>query len=205
MAFSTYKSLRAVIKDFQIAYTEQNWLTPTAAPLSDYFREDLEGFIQDGVPNNSEYAICENYIAPLLKEAWKPYRQILLLWSHETFHYNDTLNGVPDYIVARRSPLGKIILDQPCLLIVEAKQDNFDEGWGQCLAAMLAAQGLNENKEQVLYGIVSNGEIWEFAQLQRSQFIKNKRVYLFQDLDQLYGALDTVFQACTRQLQLKLG
>jgi hypothetical protein len=54
------------------------------------------------------------------------------------------LSGFPEYILASRSPLGKIVFDKPYLLLVEAKQDNFEAGWAQCLAEMIAAQRLNQ-------------------------------------------------------------
>lgn len=203
MAFSTYKTIRAVVKDFQIFYTEVDFIVETPITINRYFREDLEGFVRDGIANNSEYAICENLIAPILKEVWKLYKQNFLLWSHETFRYDDVLSGVPDYILAVRSPLGKIILDQPYLVIIEAKQDNFDEGWGQCLAAMLAAQKLNQHSDQTIFGIVSNGEIWEFGKLTLNNFTKHSKIYTFQDLDTLFAAINYVFKTCQAQLQLE--
>ena len=206
MVFSNYKSLRSVLIEFQIRYVEAQILAAEPVALNEYLKADLVGFVEGGIADNSEYAICENMIAPILNEVWKSFRQELLLWSHEFLHYDEQLNGIPDYLLAKRSALGKIVLDQPYLLVVEAKQDNFDEGWGQCLAAMLAAQRLNENletsEEIVLSGMVSNGEVWEFGQLQGSVFTKNNRVYLFQDLEELYAMVYAVFRRCQQQLGL---
>jgi hypothetical protein len=206
MAFSKYKNLRSVLTEFQITYVEEQVFTAASVPVNEYFKTDLLVFVEDGIADNSEYAICENMIAPILKEVWKSFRQELLLWSHEFLRYDDQLNGIPDYLLAKRSALGKIVLDQPYLLVVEAKQDNFDEGWGQCLAAMLAAQKLNDkletSEEIVLSGMVSNGEVWEFGQLQGSVFKKNNRVYLFQDLEELYAMVYEVFKRCHQQLGL---
>ncbi|NJM56405.1 MAG: hypothetical protein HC857_01595 [Synechococcales cyanobacterium RU_4_20] len=208
MAFRSYKRLRSVLTDFQITYAEASFVMPQPVPINEAFKTDLIGFVEDGVADNSEYAICENMIAPILKEVWKSFRQDLLLWSHEFLRYDDRLNGILDYLLAKRSPLGKIILDQPYLLVVEAKQDNFDEGWGQCLAAMLAAQKLNDQLEStqgiLLNGIVSNGEVWQFGQLKDMQFTQHNRVYLFQDLDALYSMVYAVFQYCHDQLSLVL-
>ncbi|MDJ0557047.1 MAG: hypothetical protein QNJ68_21910 [Microcoleaceae cyanobacterium MO_207.B10] len=58
----------------------------------------------------------------------------MTLWSHETLIYDEKLSGKPDYIVAEISYLGRIIFCKPYFLVVEAKQDKFEEGWGQCLA-----------------------------------------------------------------------
>jgi hypothetical protein len=200
MAFSTYKTTRAVVKDFQIVYSEAIFIVEAPIPINSYFQENLEELIRDGVVDNSEYAICENLIAPVLKEVWRSHKQNFLLWSHESFRYDDRLCGVPDYILAKRSPLGKIVLDQPYLMIVEAKQDNFDEGWAQCLAAMLAAQRMNE-KPQVVFGIVSNGEIWEFGKLDTHQFTKNSIIYPLQNLSRLFAAVNDVFNQCQLELE----
>lgn len=43
-------------------------------------------------------------------------------------------------------------------VLVEAKQDNFDAAWGQCLAEMIAAQRLNNLPDLVIYGITCNGD-----------------------------------------------
>ncbi|WP_449420370.1 hypothetical protein [Phormidium nigroviride] len=75
--------------------------------------------------------------------------------------YDEDLWGVPDYIVAKRSPLGTIIFDKPYFLTVEAKQDRFEERWGQCLAQMVAAQRLNDELTKTIFGIVSNRKIWQ--------------------------------------------
>lgn len=200
MSFSAYKTARAVVKDFQIVYGEAIFVVENPVVINPYFQENLEEFIRDGVVDNSEYAICENLIAPVLKEVWRSHKKDFLLWSHETFRYDDRLCGVPDYILAKRSPLGKIVLDQPYLMIVEAKQDNFDEGWAQCLAAMVAAQRLND-QPQVVFGIVSNGEIWEFGKLNTNQFTKNSIIYPLQSLHRLFAALNNVFSQCQLQLE----
>ena len=71
-------------------------------------------------------------------------------------------SGIPDYIIAKSSPLGKEVMDMPMLVMIEAKKDDFDEGWGQCLAQLNLAQQLNHQAFRV-YGIVSNGEVWQFG------------------------------------------
>lgn len=42
MAFSNYKTISAVLKEFQITYTESNFVEEIEFNISDYFREDLE-------------------------------------------------------------------------------------------------------------------------------------------------------------------
>ncbi|NEP19536.1 MAG: hypothetical protein F6J97_22030, partial [Leptolyngbya sp. SIO4C1] len=115
------------------------------------------------------------------------------------------LSGFPEYTLARRSPLGKVVFDQPYLLLVEAKQDDFEAGWAQCLAEMVAAQKLNETAELTVFGIVSNGRVWQFGQLKEASFTENKQFYTIQDLEQLFAAVNYVFQQCEQQLETLLA
>lgn len=200
MAFSSYKDIGSVLQEFQITYTEANFMGELEFSISDYFREDLEIVMQEGVPNASEFSICENLIYPVLKEVWKCYRSQFVLWGHKSLTYDENLSGFPEYILAKRSPLGKVVFDKPYFLLVEAKQDKFEEGWAQCLAEMIAAQRLNDELQIVILGIVSNGKDWEFGKLEKTVFTRNNNRYFIQDLDKLFAAVNYVFQQCEVQL-----
>ncbi|WP_242027304.1 transposase [Sphaerospermopsis sp. FACHB-1094] len=154
MAFSNFKTIGEVLTTFQVIYTEDNFISEIAFNITDYFREDLELMMRDAVVDNSEFAICENLIYPVLKEVWKIYRQHFILWSHQSLNYDEKLSGFPEYILAKRSPLGKVVFDKPYFILVEAKQDNFEAGWAQCLAEMIAAQRLNGEYQIIIWGIV---------------------------------------------------
>ncbi|MCU0542576.1 MAG: hypothetical protein MUE44_10335 [Oscillatoriaceae cyanobacterium Prado104] len=196
MPFSPYKTVGSVLKEFQITYAESNFIVETEFQVSDYFREDLEFTMREGVVNNSEFAVCENLIYPLLKEVWKRYYSGFVLWSHQSLTCDRSLSGFPEYILAKRSALGKVVFEQPYFLLVEAKQDDFENGWAQCLAEMVAAQRLNENSEQEVFGIVSNGGVWQFGKLKSNSFTKNKQSYLIDDLNRLFAAINYIFQQC---------
>jgi hypothetical protein len=200
MSFRSYKDLSSVLQEFQIIYTEANFMGEVEFSVSDYFREDLKIIMQDGALHASEFAICENLIYPVLKEVWKCYRTQFTLWSHKSLTYDLELTGFPEYILAKRSPLGKVVFDKPYFLLVEAKQDKFWEGWAQCLAEMVAAQRLNDELQVTIFGIVSNGIDWEFGKLEKNSFTQHSSRYLIQDLDPLFAAVNYVFQQCTVQL-----
>ena len=196
MAFSNYKSISAVLKKFQIKYVQTNFMLEVEFPVKDSFREELDLLFTDGVVDNSENAICENLIYPILKEVWKLYRDKLTLWSHQSLTYDEDLSDVPDYTVAQRNPLSTIIFDKPYFLTVEAKQDKFEEGWSQCLAEMIAVQRINDDLDNDIFGIVSNGKIWQFGKLNSQLFTRNKNLYVIQDLDRLFAAVNYIFQQC---------
>jgi hypothetical protein len=200
MAFSSFKTIGEVLKAFQVTYTEANFISEFAFTISDYFREDLQLMMRDAVVDNSEFAICENLIYPVIKEVWKIYRQHFILWSHQSLNYDEILSGFPEYILAKRSPLGKFVFDKPYFILVEAKQDNFEAGWAQCLAEMITAQRLNGEYQIVIFGIVSNGDRWQFGKLEGEIFTRNSTYYTIQEIDKLFGAVNFVFQQCEVQL-----
>lgn len=205
MPFSAYKTVSSVLKEFQVTYTESNFVVETEFQIPDYFREDLEFTMREGVVDNSEFAICENLIYPLLKEVWKHYYTGFVLWSHQSLTYDQYLSGFPEYILAKRSILGKVVFEQPYFLLVEAKQDNFENGWAQCLAEMIAAQRLNKNPDQEVFGIVSNGGVWQLGKLKSNVFTRNQMFYTVQELDKLFAAINYVFQQCELLLDAEKG
>lgn len=200
MPFSEFKTIGAVVQKFQVRYTEANFIDPLALKISEYFQEDLALMMREGVVDNSEFAICENLIYPILKEVWKQYRQYFLLWSHQALTFDNTLTGFPEYILAQRSPLGKVVFDKPYLLLVEAKQDNFEAGWAQCLSEMIAAQRLNQTLSMPVFGIVSNGTSWQFGKLEAEVFTRHILPYSIFDLEHLFAAVNYIFQQCKLQL-----
>ena len=200
MAFTNYKNIADVLKTFPLSYQEKDFIQNIEFECDEYFSRRLNTVIQEGIVFNSEYAICENIISPILTEVWRGYIQSFLIWSHQPLNYDENLSGVPDYVVAQRSPRGKIVLEKPYVIVVEAKKDNFEEGWGQCLAEMLAAQKLNNDPSKKLFGMVSNGKLWEFGVLQEEMFTKNRKYYVLENLEELMGAVNFLFAESLAQL-----
>ena len=195
MSYSEFKTISTVLQEFQVRYAEAEFVEPLSFSVTDYFRADLQLMMREGVVDNSEFAICENLIYPVLKEVWKQYRQHFILWSHQALTFDNKLSGFPEYILARRSPLGKVVFDKPYLLLVEAKQDNFEAGWAQCLAEMIAAQKLNQTPITI-FGIASNGDRWQFGKLEANVFTRNITFYSIQNLDDLFSAVNYLFRQC---------
>jgi hypothetical protein len=200
MAFSSYKNIGEVLKEYQVTYTEAKFVDEIPFNVHDYFRQDLDEVMEDGVVYNSEFAVCENLIYPVLKEVWKKYKTKLTLWSHQSFNYSEKLSGYPEYIIARRSPLGKVVFDKPYFILVEAKQDDFEGGWAQCLAEMIAARGLNQEIKVTIFGIVSNGDRWQFGKLENNFFTKDNSPYSIYELDKLFAVVNYIFRQCELQL-----
>ncbi|MBD1214096.1 MAG: hypothetical protein H9534_15400 [Dolichospermum circinale Clear-D4] len=200
MSFNTFKSISAVLEQFPIIYQEESIVQEKTLQPSPYFIDRLQSVLTEGVVFNSEYAICENIISPILTEVWQNYKTKCLLWSHQFLNYDEVLSGVPDYMIAKRSPRGKIFLERPILVAIEAKKDNFEEGWGQCLAELIAIQKINQFENEKAFGIVTNGKLWEFAQLQKNIFTKNIESFLLDNLPKLISVINFIFGEATQQI-----
>lgn len=201
MAFTNqFKSLAAVLKHYQIHYKEADFEIIKTATLNESVRQDIVFTLKEVAYDVSEAAICENLIYPMLKAAWKLYADVFAIWSHASLEYNDELTGIPDYLISKRSPLGKIIFDSPLLAVVEAKKDNFSAGWAQCALEMVAIQKINNDEQLGVYGLVSNGEIWEIAILKNQQFVFYNKRFVIEELDNLFNVLVSILEICKLQL-----
>ena len=204
MAFTQFTSLGSVLVKYELSYEKKEFLTDFL-PLNATQKlvEDIAFALESGIYQVSEAAICENLIYPTLREVWKSFIKELLLWSHPTINAGDNLSGISDYLIAKRTKFGTAVVGKPILLTVEAKKENFEEGWGQCAAEMVAAQKISaEVPDITIYGIVTTGEIWQFATLQGSVFTNNIVNYDIFDIHKLYSVLYWILQDCQRQVTL---
>lgn len=199
MAFTQFKTLGDVLKQYRIRYEEENFKILTQVKVPKALVTDLAFTLKNIAYDVSEAAICENLIYPILKNVWIPYVDSFALWSHKPIEYDTDLAGIPDYLISKRSDLGKIVFEVPYIAVVEAKKDDFSGGWAQCGAEMYAMQRLNKGMDLTIYGIVSNGETWEIAKLYGDLFTFFKNRYDINDLKKLYNALSSVMTLCLKQ------
>ena len=98
-------------------------------------------------------------------------------------------------MISTRSDLGKTVLGLPLVMVVEAKQNNFIFGWGQCLAELVAVQKLNQDEMRPAYGIVTDGESWQFGKLVGNQFTKHVTRITISELEKIFGAIGYIFSS----------
>ncbi len=195
MAFSEYKDIGQVQIEFNIKLDDESFIFAEAVSPPEIFLNEFE-FTRENLPVfTSEGARTEAIIFPILREVYKSYSDKFVLWIQKSFSYNAKLNGTPDYLIATKSPLGKTVLAKPLLGVVEAKKNDFEVGWAQCLAEMIAIQKINDDEETPVYGIVTDGERWQFGKLQKNLLTRNASSFLIDDLPELFGALHFIFQS----------
>lgn len=195
MAFSDYKNIAQVQKEFGIKYREESFIRAQPVQPSASFREEFE-FSRENIDIfSSEASRTELVITPVLREVYKEFHNRYSFWIQKAITYNDKLTGAPDYIIATRSLLGKTVLEFPLVIVTEAKKNDFEQGWGQCLAELVAAQKLNGDATRPVYGIVTDGELWKFGLFVHDTFISNKEGYTVGDMAELFGAIHFIFES----------
>jgi hypothetical protein len=71
------------------------------------------------------------------------------------------------------------------------------DGWGQCIAELVAAQKFNRQRHQEIsftYGIVTSGLLWQFIRLSEQTVSIEPAEIPLQPLDRLLGILSWLAQ-----------
>jgi len=199
MKFSDFKSIKDVLNKYPLAVKECDFVPDVSLPLAKWVWEDIQFALQMRSPIENEFFYREYFINPFMRESWKKHPS-LKMWINQKLAYRDELTGEPDYFIAKRvQGITQDLIGNPLLAVAEAKQENFTEGWGQCLPAMIACQKINDKPDITIYGVVATSEFWQFANLHGETFTRNIRAYTIHMPDQLFGALDYLFGECEKQ------
>lgn len=204
MVFKKFKQIDDIINHFELSFQKNNFLNNIEMVNVPTFLKEEIVYVMQNIPYKvSKAAIRENILYPILKEIFKKHDDTLMLWANKSIAYNKELSGMPDYIIAKQSERGKIIFGKPILAVVEAKKDDFEGGWAQCLLEMFTIQKINGNTDIPVYGIVTNGDNWEFGRLENTLFTANLEFCTIFQIERLYAVLAHFFYLC-RQSALKL-
>lgn len=198
MAFRTFQTLGDVLTAYQLRYEQAPFAQLQSNNIApQQLQDELALTIREIDYRVSEASICENLIYPVLREVWKQFTDTFAFRSHQPILLNDELNGIPDYLFTRKSELGKVVVGIPYVAVVEAKRDDFTMGWAQCVLEMYTIQQLNQDIRPV-FGIVSNGDVWEMAQLEGSIFTEFSPQFTIDRLHELFNALTWILATCKR-------
>ncbi len=195
MAFSDFKNIGEVQKKYNIKYKEDIFIKASEIQPSENFVKDFVFYKENIDVFSSEASRSEIVISPILRELYKQYYTKYSFWIQKSISCDDVLSGTPDYIFSEKSVLGKTVLEKPTVIIVEAKRNDFEQGWGQCLAELVASQKINGDYERPVYGVVTDGNLWQFGKLEKDCFFKNTESYIVDKLSLLFGALNFVVQS----------
>ena len=186
MAYGTFKSVAEVAKKFDITVIQGKQFTQhKKLNVPDLLFSIIEDNLRDATNYVSEHAICDALIHPILSVVARSYS--LKIWSHVAYNVDEKkgLVGEPDYLIAPLTKYGEMA--RPALCIIEAKNDNFDKGWTQALAEMVASSLLGAT---TCYGIVSTGRLWQFGKFENDIFMTDSN--FISATDNLQNVIDTL-------------
>jgi hypothetical protein len=193
MAYSDFK-LQEVVRKFGLSINEKvDLFTDTPERESSTILDAiLKTNIALALAINTEKARSEMIIAPVLIEIKNLFSEEISLFSGVDFNVEPErgLNGVYDFIISK-SP-EQLFITFPIVTIVEAKNENIKVGLGQCVAEMIAAQLFNQkegNDIDVIYGIVTTGNMWKFLKLQNQIVYIDFSEYYIKDIQKILGIL----------------
>jgi hypothetical protein len=161
--------------------------------VSDLTRNFIFTNLEFAISQRTEKAKSEYIIAPVFAELRQQAKEKISVFSGVKFDVDRKLNlkGYCDFLVSR-SPY-QALLEAPVMVAVEAKKDDFDTGYNQCIAEMIAARIFNKNKNievDEIYGCVTTGTIWQFIILNgQKAFIDTKSFSIEDDLEEIVGIL----------------
>ncbi len=201
MAFTDYKNLTILkAKHPQIIVKSEEFIPEL--PLL-----EIEVALQKDVKKNlrtyrsNEFYATETLVSPILRYVWQNmYWEDMNMWTHQAIKYDEDLCGVPDFMFTHLDQEQYQILSYPIITTVEAKAENFVEGWAQCIAQMFACQKLNTKLNVIIYGIVTTGKFWEFAKITGDIVVIHNISYSIGDLPKLITVLDYLLGEGKKQL-----
>ncbi len=167
MAYGSFKTVEEVARKFDIEVARKSsFIRQKELEVQEALFLLVTENIRDDLSYINETTVCERIISPILHIVAKNYAQ-LNVWSHVAYNIDELkgLVGEPDYLIAPRTKYGGMA--RPSLCIIEAKRDNFDEGWTQALAEMVASSLADAS---LCYGVVTTGKTWEFGKLEHDVF-----------------------------------
>lgn len=169
MAYHNFTLPRA-LEELQLTQDVQDLFAAVPPqPLPEFLLDTLQTGLQMALPLNTEKAKSEFIIAPLLVYLKSLLKNQISLFSGVELAVDAArgLTGVCDFIISRAK--SQYLLTAPLIAVVEAKNDNLHNGYGQCIAEMYAAQLFNRMHTPEItrvYGIVTIGSAWKFLKLE---------------------------------------
>lgn len=169
MSFKEYTDFDKFERKFNANIDSKNLLSQVIAiDASEKLQEELAQGFRLGFKTEKERS--ERIIAPILHEIADKYHEDFTLHSGKVLKSKDfpSLRGECDFVFARNSV--EDFIQAPAHLFVESKSETIQQGVKQVLAQMFGAIYYNREQDtevKVIWGIVTNGEMWRFLKLEK--------------------------------------
>lgn len=192
MAYSDFKTFDQITQDLGITLEACNALYHHVAPvtLTPWFIETMNMAYTKAIRINTERSRQALIVNNVLLELTQHIPVSFFLGN--TFHVDADkgLTGNPDGIISRSD--NQLYITSPVIVLVEAKKSDLGSGLPQCIAEMEAARLFNEQKGTPIapiYGVVTDGVLWQFVSLQDGTAMVDSYLYHFDDGSKIVGIL----------------
>ena len=151
----------------------------------------------NGMALFSEKARNEFIVTPVLLASRELAHDSFYIFSGVRFDVDAErgLKGECDFLLGHTPPTP--LVTAPIVVIVEAKKQDLEEGWGQCAGQMLGARIFNEREGQPLrsiYGCVTTGEAWHFMELTGNELIVDARRFFIPEVETILWIIARICQ-----------
>ena len=194
MSYSQFTTLEMIESNFGIKIADKVGIFDQIpeSEYSDFLGQTLQDNIALALAINTEKARSELIVTPILVELRKHFNYQISFFSGKEFNIDPEkgLNGFCDFLISR-SP-EQLLIKTPVVALVEAKNDNLQNGLPQCMAEMIAVRIFNErnnNNISVIYGVVTTGTNWKFLRLTNQTIEVDLNDYFIDKISKIIGIL----------------
>mgnify|MGYP006994850496 CR=1 FL=1 len=194
MSYTQFTTLEMIESNFNIKIADKVGIFDQIpeSEYSDFLGQTLQDNIALALAINTEKARSELIVTPILVELRKHFNYQISFFSGKEFNIDSEkgLNGFCDFLISR-SP-EQLLIKTPVIALVEAKNDNLQNGLPQCMAEMIAARIFNErnnNNIAAIYGVVTTGTNWKFLRLINQTIEVDLNDYFIDKISKIIGIL----------------
>lgn len=194
MSYSQFTTLEMIESNFDIKIADKVGIFDQIpeSEYSNFLGQTLQDNIALALAINTEKARSELIVTPILVELRKHFNYQISFFSGKEFNIDPEkgLNGFCDFLISR-SP-EQLLIKTPVVALVEAKNDNLQNGLPQCMAEMIAARIFNErnnNNIAAIYGVVTTGTNWKFLRLINQTIEVDLNDYFIDRISKIIGIL----------------
>lgn len=205
MAYSSF-SLKDVKQKLGVNVIENEKLFANIPKvgISPFLQMTLDRSVSLALAINTEKSRSEWIIAPILAEFRDQLRDNISVFSGKKFDVDASrgLDGYCDYLISLNPE--QYYISAPIFTIVEAKKEDIVEGFGQCIATMVAAKIFNEREHAqipLIFGAVTTGTNWKFLKLVDNTAYIDLDEYYLKEIDLLMGIFVHIAQLETQGSQ----
>jgi len=183
MAYTDFKTLSQVEKELGIIIkqTSNLYVDINPANLSPWFIETMELAYDLAININTEAARQSLIVDNVLIELKRTLPISLFIKRYFNVDASKGLTGNPDGLVCNH--LDDLEIKAPVIVLLEAKNNDINPGFPQCIAEMVAASLFNHKAgmTSTVYGVVTDGISWRFISLKDNIATIDRHTYPFNE------------------------